>query len=161
MIAEIVELQNTFKSKPTWSSKELMNKCQSLSDKLSKVLGEDGKLVNIKGSGIPKLSFVNYIKKYDIVYVSVLGGMPHYYLVWKSDDKKVIGLCITSTYKESNHLHTIKNDRIFCGNYISNTLLAIELDDAKVTFVRTFEDKREAGRIFKKVTNFYNAMLNN
>lgn len=160
MIKEIQDLENTFTGKPTWSSKELKSKMQSVSDKLKSALEKEGKLVNVQGSGIPKMTTVNTLKKYDIVYVSLLGGMPHYYLIYKVDDKRACGLCVTSTFKESNWLHTIKNDRIFMGNFVSNTLLSIELAEAKSSFVRTFEDKREAGRIFKKMTKFYETLLN-
>lgn len=160
MIKEIEELKNSFSSKPTWTSKELGAKCQSLSDKLKSVLHTEGKLINIQGSGIPKMIQVNTLKKYDIVYVALLGGMPHYYLIYKVDDKRACGLCITSTYKESNWLHTIKNDRIFENNFVANTLLSIELADAKSSFIRTYEDKREAGRIFKKMIKFYDTLLN-
>lgn len=159
MIKEIQDLANNFKCKPQWGTKELVQKCQSLSDKLSNSLENEGKLVNVQGIGIPKMTTVNTLKKYDIVYVSLLGGMPHYYLIYKVDDKRACGLCVTSTFKESNWLHTIKNDRIFMGNFISNTLLSIELAEAKSSFVRTFEDKREAGRIFKKMTKFYETFL--
>lgn len=160
MIKEIQELVNTFSGKPTWSSKELKSKMQSVSDKLANALENEGKLINIQGSGLPKMTTVNTLKKYDIVYVSLLGGMPHYYIIYKVDDKRACGLCVTSTFKESNWLHTIKNDRIFMGNFVSNTLLSIELAEAKSSFVRTFEDKREAGRIFKKMTKFYETLLN-
>lgn len=161
MIKEINEFKNSLGGKSNWGAKELGPKLQSLSDKISKSLKEEGRLVNINGCGLPKMTMVNTLKKYDIVYISLLGGMPHYYLIYKVDDKRASGLCVTSTYKESNWLHTIKNDRIFEGSFIANTLLSIDITEAKSSFVRTYEDKREAGRIFKKMIKFYETILNN
>jgi len=152
MIPELEDLKNSFSGKPTWSAKECAAKCQSISDKLKNKLSEIGKIEYVQGSGIPKTLYIENIKQHDILYLKILGGVYHYFIVFKVNDKRVVCLCLSSTYKESNHLHTIKYDRTFAGNYVTNLLVSIELHDAQNSFVRTFECKRESGRIFKKIT---------
>jgi hypothetical protein len=157
MIEQIDKLIKSFEGKTSLSSKEMTSKLTSLSHSIEKSI-DDGCLININSS---KKIEVDEIKTYDIIYMSVLGGVPHYLLVHKVEDDKVYCLVLTSTYKEHIILCQIENDRTFKGNYVSNSYFCLPLEDAKKSFIRTYEDKREAVRMFNKLSAYYKKLFKN
>ncbi len=118
MIKLIQELITSFDGKPTISTKEFKDKLNTLSQKLEKEINENS-LVVVEGCS--KLNNVDEIKPYDIIYVSLFGGIPHYILVHKIIDDKVYGLVLTSKHKDYLILHKVTEDRIFKDNFVSNT----------------------------------------
>lgn len=142
--------------KPTWSSKELLSKINSLKGSLTLELQSKG-TVDISKSA--KRISVSFIKKYDIVYLA-MGGVPHFVLIYRVSDEGAIGVVITS--KDKIHsLHQIKEDRFFEDGYATNGFVTIPLDECFKNFVRVFESRNEADVIFNKVKDYLSEVLSN
>lgn len=156
MIKEIKTLLEELPKKPTFSNKEIISKLQSLNNAIEESMGSDGSLVSIKGGKVNK---VDEIKRYDIVYISVLGGIPHYLMVDKVIDEKVYCVCFSSTKKDYLILHEVENDRILSGSYVTNIYFCLSLDECKKSFIRVYEDKREALKIFNKIKSYYKTVF--
>jgi len=152
MLHPIQTLINSFENKPTISGKEIKVKLHELSQKIESGLDKSS-LVVVNGTG--KTITVDEIKPHDVIYTSMLGGIPHYLLVHKIVEDKVFCLMFTSTHKDYLILHEVKNDRMFKGNYITNTYFSITLSEAKKCFVRCYEDKKESNIVFRKLTTYY------
>lgn len=157
MITQIQTLIDSVSSKQTISGKDMVVKLSSLSQSIEASVGSNS-LTSVK---VVKLNRVECIKRYDLLYVSVLGGVPHYLLVDKVVDDKVYCLCFTSTFKDYLVLHEVTGDRILLGSYVSNVCFCISLTEAKKSFVRTYEDKREAIQIFNKIRKYYKGIFVN
>lgn len=156
MIQEIKILLEELPKKPTFSNKEVVSKLQALNSAMEQSMEKDGTLVVLKGGKINK---VDQIKRYDIVYISVLGGIPHYLMVDKVIDDKVYCVCFSSTKKDYFILHEVENDRILSGSYVTNIYFCLSLDECKKNFIRVYEDKREALRIFNKIKSYYKTIF--
>ena len=157
MIPEIQRIINSIGTKTNIGGKDIINQLTGASQLIENSI-DSGSLTTIKGG---KLHRVDEIKPYDILYISVLGGTPHYLLVHKVDvdNDKAYCLMVTSTKKDYLILHEIEGDRIFKGNYFSNTYFCIPLKEAKVSFVRVYEDKREAVKVFNKLNRYYKTLF--
>ena len=131
---------------------KLTSLSQSIEDSI-----DTSNLTIIKSS---KLTKVNIIKRYDVVYTSVLGGVPHYFMVDKVVGDDVYCVCFSSTFKDNLILHTVLEDRIFENNFVVNTHFTLSLDECKKSFVRVYEDKREALAIFSKIRKYYKSVFN-
>ena len=151
MIKQIDDLVKDLGSKPTWSAKELLPKLQSVSSQLENQLAGGGQLINIVGG---KKTKVQVIKKYDVLYVPVV-GVPHYFLVHKVVNQVVHGIIFTSSNKPEFCIHEIKKDRNLEGSFATNTYLAVDLSQAMNNFIRVYESKAEADLIFSLVTDHY------
>jgi hypothetical protein len=155
MIHEIEKfIKGELSSKPTWSSKELTAKLQSISTKLSEVLEDEGKIVSVSSS---KRHTVSVLKKYDIIYVSAI-GVPHYFMVHRVVGEIVYGVIFTTKTHDHFFLHIVKGDRIF-GNVVSNTYLSISKELALKSYIRVYEDKKEAEEIFRKLKDHYRTLF--
>lgn len=130
--------------KTTWSSKELEKEFERINNGL-KIL-----LSNVKPAQISKITTVDILKKYDIIYISVAGSIPHYFMVYKCIENIVYGVIITSKDKDFV-IHEITHDRFFKGNYASNLFSTVSLDIAINSFNRVYESKKEADIIFNKI----------
>jgi len=156
MIHEIEKfIKGELASKPTWSSKELTTKLQSISNKITETLEDEGKIVSVSSS---KKYTVSVLKKYDIVYVSAI-GVPHYFMVHRIVGEIVYGVIFTTKTHDHFFLHTVKGDRIFEGNVVSNTYLSISKDLALKSYIRVYEDKKEAEEIFRKLKAHYRTLF--
>ena len=151
MIKQIDDLVKDLGSKPTWSAKELLPKLQSVSSQLENQLNAGGQLVNVVSG---KKTKVQVIKKYDVLYVPVV-GVPHYFLVHKVVDQVVHGIIFTSTDKPAFCIHEVKKDRNLEGSFATSSYLAVDLPQALNSFIRIYESKAEADLIFTKVTEHY------
>jgi hypothetical protein len=151
MIRQLEDLIRELGAKPTWSAKELIPKIQSTSQLLADQLKDGGQLVNMTSA---KKIKVSSIRKYDIVYVGVI-GIPHYFLVHKVVDQVVYGVVFTSSHKPAFCIHEVKEDRSMEGSFVTNAYLSIDLDVAMESFIRIFESKREADEIFRKISTHY------
>jgi hypothetical protein len=156
MIQEIKNTIDLFEVKTSWGTKEIKVKLEQLAQKLETSINENSLIVT---QGCSKLIKVDEVKPHDILYVSVLGGVPHYLLVHKIVDDKVFCLMLTSTVKDYLLLHQVKNDRMFKNNYITNTYFSISLAEAKKSFTRVFEDKKESALAFKKLIAYYKKLF--
>jgi len=157
MIPEIQRIINSIGNKTNIGGKDIINQLTGASQLIENSI-DSGSLTVVKGG---KLNKVDEIKPYDVIYTSVLGGTPHYLLVHKIDvaNDKVHCLMITSKMKDYLILHEIEGDRIFKGNYFSNTYFCLSLEEAKSSFVRVYEDKREAARVFNKINRYYRTLF--
>lgn len=151
MIKQIDGLVKDLSTKPTWSAKELLPKLQSVSSQIENQLADGGQLINVVGG---KKTKVQVIKKYDILYVPVV-GVPHYFLVHRVVNQVVHGIIFTSANKPEFCIHEIKKDRILEGSFATNTYLAVDLAQAMNSFIRVYESKAEADLIFSLVTDHY------
>jgi hypothetical protein len=152
MIKQIQTLIDSLGNKPSVSGKDLINQLHSISQSIEDSIDSNSMIV-VKGGC--KLNKVDEIKRYDILYVSVLGGIPHYFMVDKVVDDKVFCVCFTSTLKDYLILHKVTGDRIFKDNFIVNTYYCLSLDEAKNSFVRVYEDKQEAIQVFNKIKKYH------
>jgi heptaprenylglyceryl phosphate synthase len=144
---QLEDLLTLLSTKPTWSNKELTEKIKSVKQSITDTLSNNGQ---IEVTTTSKSFKVETIKKYDIIYVSILGSIPHYCLVYKVIDNLVWYAVITSKEKEFI-VHTIKNDRTFQNSFVSNLFFCISKETACESFVRVFESKSEADVIFKNI----------
>ena len=156
MIQQIQKLIDSLSKGQQISYNTFVSKLQSVNQSIEDSMA-DGSLVTVRGS---KLNAVDEIKKYDIVYVSILGGIPHYFMVHKVVDDKVYCVCFTTTVKDYLLLHKVVNDRLFNDSYVVNTYYCLSLAECKKSFVRVYEDKREATLIFNKITRYYKTLFN-
>lgn len=157
---KIVEIRNNQQKKPTYNVVQVVELFQSLNNGIEKELELDDKLISVPPISSGKLNKVDVIKRYDVIYVSILAGVPHYMIVDKVVDESVYCLLVTSKLKEHVVLEEIKFDRIFAGNFISNIYITVSLEEAKKSFVRVYEDKAEAYRFFAKIEKYYKKLFN-
>ena len=156
MIPQIQSYIDSISNKQQIQAKDIISNLKSISQSIEDSK-DSGSLISVKGG---KLLKVDEIKRYDVVYVSMLAGVPHYFLVDKVVDDKVYCLCLTSTFKDYLVLHEVAGDRTFIGSYISNTYYCLSLEECKKSFVRTYEDKREALLVFNRVKRYYKDVFN-
>lgn len=152
------QIQKLIESSPKGqqiSHKDFVSKLQSLSQSIENSIDQSA-LVSVRGG---KLNVVNEIKRYDLVYVSMLGGIPHYFMVHKVVDDKVYCVCFTSTVKNFLLMHKVTGDRLFKDTYVTNTYYCLSLEECKKSFVRVYEDKREAVLIFNKINRYYKSLF--
>ncbi|CAB4219016.1 hypothetical protein UFOVP1604_99 [uncultured Caudovirales phage] len=157
MIQQIDVLIKDINTKPNWSAKELAPKLQSLSHQLENQLQADGKVVNFTGAS--KKSKVKVIRKYDLLYLAIV-GVPHYFLIHKIDRDTVFGIIFTSTNKPEHCIHEVLEDRILEGSFATCTYFTVSLAEAMDSFIRVYESKKEADDIFVKVKAHYKTVFN-
>jgi hypothetical protein len=157
MIQQIDALIKDINTKPNWSAKELAPKLQSLSHQLENQLQADGKVVNFTGAS--KKSKVKVIRKYDLLYLAIV-GVPHYFLIHKIDRDTVFGIIFTSTNKPEHCIHEVLEDRILEGSFATCTYFTVSLAEAMDSFIRVYESKKEADDIFVKVKAHYKTVFN-
>lgn len=107
----------------------------------------------------PRCTPVLNLKKYDIVYVETFGIGPHYVLVHRVTEDSIYGVVLTS----KTRVHTmcpLEGDRVLQGGFATNTYMCFELETCKNLFVRVYESKREADKIFRKLKAFYKESFN-
>ena len=157
MIQQIDVLIKDINTKPNWSAKELAPKLQSLSNQLENQLQTEGKVVNFTGAS--KKSKVKVIRKYDLLYLAIV-GVPHYFLIHKIDRDTVFGIIFTSTNKPEHCIHEVMEDRILEGSFATCTYFTVSLAEAMDSFIRVYESKKEADDIFVKVKAHYKTVFN-
>jgi len=157
MIQHIDVLIKDINTKPNWSAKELAPKLQSLSHQLENQLQTEGKVVNFTGAS--KKSKVKVIRKYDLLYLAIV-GVPHYFLIHKIDRDTVFGIIFTSTNKPEHCIHEVLEDRILEGSFATCTYFTVSLAEAMDSFIRVYESKKEADDIFVKVKAHYKTVFN-
>ena len=157
MIQQIDVLIKDINTKPNWSAKELAPKLQSLSHHLENQLQTEGKVVNFTGAS--KKSKVKVIRKYDLLYLAIV-GVPHYFLIHKIDRDTVFGIIFTSTNKPEHCIHEVMEDRILEGSFATCTYFTVSLAEAMDSFIRVYESKKEADDIFVKVKAHYKTVFN-
>jgi hypothetical protein len=155
MLTQIESLIKELANKPTWSAKELIPKLESTSVKISSELETSGKILNVTSS---KKKKVGYIKKYDILYLPLV-GFPHYFMVHKIIDENVYGIIFTTNEKPAITIHLVEHDRNLMGSYASSTYFCVSMNEAKDSFIRIYENKAEADMIFKKVSILYRKLF--
>ena len=104
-----------------------------------------------------KMRRVEDLRKFDILYCLTM-GVPHYVMVCNITEEHAIVLILSSKDK-SHSLHEVKGDRGFEGSFFTNSLLTIPIEDAKDRFVRTYEDKKEARVVIRKLKKYYREVL--
>jgi hypothetical protein len=157
MIQQVDALIKDINTKPNWSAKELAPKLQSLSHQLENQLQTEGKVVNFTGAS--KKSKVKVIRKYDLLYLAIV-GVPHYFLIHKIDRDTVFGIIFTSTNKPEHCIHEVLEDRILEGSFATCTYFTVSLAEAMDSFIRVYESKKEADDIFVKVKAHYKTVFN-
>lgn len=102
----------------------------------------------------PKKITVEVLKKYDILYADTLGLGPHYILVYKVTDTEVFGVVLSS--KDKVHtLCPLEGDRVLQGGFATKLYMNFDLDICKTLFVRVYESKKHADKIFRLLKNYY------
>jgi hypothetical protein len=155
MLPQIQSLIDEIATKPNWGTRELVPKVTSMGQSISQQMKNNGTATIVESS---KKTRVELIKKYDILYLSLV-GIPHYFLVHQIDGDVVYGVIFSSKNKLSHSIHEITNDRFFVGTYGTNSYLPVSLEEAKESFVRVFESRSEADVIFKKVKDHFKNVL--
>ena len=143
---KIATIKGNANKKPSFSVQQCVDELIALGHKVETDLDNDGLVFSIPANAAKgKLNRVEEIKRYDVLYVSILGGIPHYLIVDRVFDDVVYCLVITSKFKEHLILDTIKGDRIFNGGFVTNS----------------YEDKTEAYRFFQKIKKYYKQLFEN
>jgi hypothetical protein len=156
MLPEIEKLVKEIEGKPSWGSKELVTKINSASQKIIEQLRKDGQIISLSST---KKIEVEYIKRYDVIYVPLM-GVPHYFIVHKVEGEVVYGVNFTSSGDMCHAMHKVEEDRNLLNSYAANGYLCVNLEEAKKSFIRVYESKKEADVIFKKITDHYKKILN-
>lgn len=157
---KVANIKNNMVKKSSFSAQQCIDEILEVGAKIENSLDRDGMLFNIApGSAKGRLNKVDEIKRYDVLYISILGGIPHYMIVDRVFEDGVYCLVVTSKFKEHLILDEIKGDRIFNGNFVTNTYMPISMEEAKKSFVRVYEDKAEAYRFFQKVKKYYKQLF--
>lgn len=131
--------------KPQWGTKELRSE-------LHQVVMKEGEAKSKKKNKVQKL------QKYDLIYLSLYGGVPHYILVEKVIGNKVFGIGFTSSEGEHNS-KIVEKDRLLKGSWFSDAYCIVSLETALSSFVRVYENKTEANLVFKQVKQNYNGLF--
>jgi len=157
MISEMDELIQKINKKPSWGQKEVISMIRTYGEQMTSRM-DDGNFTVIKGS---KKTSVNELKKYDVLYLPLLGS-PHYFIIHKIKDDVVYGVNITTNGKPNHVTKKIEKDRFFLGSnsYASNTYMSVPIEEALKCFVRVYENKKEADEIFNLVKSHYKTMFN-
>lgn len=140
-------------AKPSWGSKEVVDKLRSMKSSIGHSMKD---VIDMIPS--PKKMRVDFVKKYDVLYLSVL-GVPHYFLVHRVSEDSVTGVIFSSKDK-SHSIYQIQKDRYFKHSYATSTYISVDMEEALNAFVRVYENKSEADAIFNVVRDFYTKMLN-
>ena len=143
-------------SKPTWGSKELVAIINPIKQSIIDQLKSGDKLVVYASPS--KKSTVSVIKKYDVIYAELM-GIPHYMIVHRVKNGLVHGVTLSTKNKPWHTLCEIMEDRHFMGSYASNSYLTVDEMDAKENFVRVFESRKEADKIFRLIKEYYKNAL--
>jgi len=145
MLSKIHELQKQLETRVHWDTTELTSKLQSLDHAITEQIRNDApEIGNVVGT-----IEVDEVKKYDIVRVRTFGSI-HFVIVYKVIDDDVYGAVITSKIGTHN-VHIIEKDRRFKCGYASISHVSFPLEEAKKSFFRVYENKKEADVIFKKI----------
>lgn len=147
---KLMALLKKLDTKPQWGSKELKVELTTAIQSAVSILNNEGK-INVSSTG--KMVSVDKIKKYDILYLSLVGS-PHYILIHKVTEDQVFGVVLSSKDK-AHSIHLIKQDRFFAGGYATHSYLSSDIASAKGAFVRVYENRQEADEIFRKVKQHY------
>ena len=150
---KIESLIKDIMAKPSWGSKEVVEKLRSMKSSIGHSMRD---VIDMIPS--PKKMRVDFIKKYDVLYLQVL-GVPHYFLVHRVSDDSVTGIIFSSKDK-SHSIYQIQKDRYFKHSYATSTYISVDMEDALNAFVRVYENKSEADTIFNIVRDFYAKALN-
>lgn len=106
----------------------------------------------------PRYYPVQSIKRFDIVHVDTFASV-HFVVVVKVFGDTVYGIVISS--KEKVHsMKMIEGDRRFIGNYLTSTVIAIPLDEAKSNFIGSYESKKEIREFMKNLKDLTDKILN-
>lgn len=155
MITGFTSFIKELETKPSWGAKELTAKIHKLSETISNDLEEQGKLITVSSK---KKTTVKTLKKYDILYLPLV-GIPHYFMVHRIVEGNAYGVIFTSSDSDAHVIHKVEKDRVLEGSFVSNAYLCVEVRDAQKAFIRTYEDKKEGGTIFKKVITHYQTLF--
>lgn len=155
MLPNFEKFTKELASKPSWGAKELTSKIQKISNEIEAELEETGKVISVTSA---KKNRVTALKKYDILYLPLV-GIPHYFMVHRIVEKKVYGIIFSSKDKHTYTLHEVEKDRVLAGSFASTAYLCVDLEEAKKSFIRTYEDKKEGNLIFKKVISHYQQLF--
>lgn len=139
--------------KPSWGSKDVIEKLRNMRNSIGNSMKD---VIDMIPS--PKKIKVDAVKKYDVLYLAVL-GVPHYFLVHRVAEDTVTGIIFSSKDK-SHSIYQIQKDRFFKHSYATSTYLSVDLEDALSSFVRVYENRSEADLIFNMVRDFYTKALN-
>jgi hypothetical protein len=134
------ELERFLNSKQSFGKAEIMAKIAPIISALT-------------NSPAPKCFVVPEIKKYDVLYLNVIGIM-HYVLVHKVTDTEVRGVVLSSK-KDAHNLLYLENDRFFARAYATKTYVTYELDQCKGAFSRVYECRKEANEVFARLNKFH------
>lgn len=137
------ELVQYIRSKPILEKGDILNKLAILQTTIN----------------IPSKKYnVDIIKKYDIIYMDTF-AIPHYILVMKVTENEVYGVVLSSKEKEHT-LCPLEGDRILQGGFATKLYMCFNLELCKSKFVKIYESKKEADKIFRKLKLFYKESLN-
>lgn len=153
---EFEDFYKLLQTKPQWGKNELLSivaPLKAIAD------GESGldELTALKPYG--KKSVVDEIKKYDVLYVSLVGSV-HYFIVMRTTEDLAYGILLSSKDNSNFAIHKIEKDRYFKDSFATTTYHSVPMDIAKKSFVRVYENKGEADTIFKIVKEFYKKTFN-
>lgn len=158
MIPQIEKLLTQLSTKTSWGVAELTTIIKAAEQSLATQMSKDEQVI-VAPAAAKKIK-TDTIKKYDILYMPIV-GMPHYFLVHRVTEDKVYGVLLSSKNKAHHTLQKLECDRFFIQNegYASNSYLAVDLAEAKDCFIRVYESRQEADNIFKGIKQHYKELF--
>lgn len=143
--------------------KEVVNKYPHLNTDQQKeirgVLENNSSFIKIGMPNSRKFE-VHELKKYDVIYATSGGVMPHHHVVFKINNGIAYCLTITSKKTSFSDRFIITKNRVFTGGYFTTTIEMIDLELAKKSFVFVYsEGRKEFDNYVKEMKEFYMNLL--
>lgn len=102
---------------------------------------------------------VSSLKKYDVIYLDRVGGVPHHAVVIKVNAEHAYVINVTSS-KSYLTGKPIKKNRVFEGNYYVNEIKIIPINIASISYVFTLSDgRKEFQEHLDEVLKLYQKLL--
>lgn len=143
--------------------KQVLNNYPNLEPKQKKevrdLLEDNSSFVRI-GMPTSRKFEVAEIKRYDVVYATAGGTIPHHQVVFKVGNGIAYCLSITSKATSFSDKFIITKNRVFNGSYFTTTISMLDLELAKKSFVFVYsEGRKEFDAYIREMKEFYINLL--
>lgn len=152
-------------NKPVLSQKEVKNIISSLKVQTVdyiKTVQPNSIVINekLELSGTKSWTKPIDIRKYDVVALSIGNMYLRPAIVFKIDRKRdVCAVVPFSTTEGSYCLEKIQSSRFHQDSWMCNNIHILKIEEARAAYTSTFDNKKEADRLFNLLKQFYKKLL--
>lgn len=94
------------------------------------------------------------LQRYDVISCDIGNDVMHPCIVYRIDEKYVYVLMLSSS-EGTHNITSLKNSRILEGSFMTNTVIRLGKEEAKMKFLAIYDNRKEADRAFALVKQFY------